>query len=279
MTKRILITGAGGFIGTNVLKVLAHEDVELILVVRGSPREYHHIPRVKEVVATSDLFSESEIWWRKRCRGVDAVLHLAWFMEPSSYPHAPQNLECLVGSINLAKAAVAENVKKFIGAGTCFEYEIGSKALSVETPLSPSTLYGASKAALFLALSRHFQLTNVDFAWCRLFYLYGREANSNEDSGRLVPYIRRQLLAGLPALLTSGEQIRDFMEIEIAAQTLSEIVLGNQVGPVNVCTGSPTSVRELALRISLEFDRPDLLHFGGRDDDPFNPPYLVGVPN
>lgn len=279
MTKKILITGAGGFVGSNVLKVLAREDVELVLVVRRSTEEFQRMPNVKEVVVTSDLFSESEIWWQKRCRGVDAVLHLAWFMEPNSYPHSPRNLECLVGSINLAEAAVAENVKKFIGAGTCFEYEIGPKTLSIETPLSPATLYGASKAALFLALSRRFQLTNVDFAWCRLFYLYGREANSNEDSRRLVPYIRRQLLAGLPAHLSSGEQIRDFIEIEIAAQILSGIVLGNQVGPVNVCTGSPTSVRELALRIASEFDRADLLEFGGRHNDPFNPPYIVGVPN
>jgi dTDP-6-deoxy-L-talose 4-dehydrogenase (NAD+) len=48
-------------------------------------------------------------------------------------------------------------------------------------------------------------------------------------------------------------------------------------GPVNVCSGTPITVRELAEKIAYEYGRQDLLKFGARPDNLVDPPYVVGV--
>ena len=109
----------------------------------------------------------------------------------------------------LRKAAAEAKVRRFVGIGTCFEYDLSAGHLSVETALRPSTPYAEAKAAAFAELSRLLPQQGVEFAWCRLFYLYGE----GEDERRLVPYLRGKLMAGEPAELTSGKQIRDYLDV------------------------------------------------------------------
>ena len=56
-----------------------------------------------------------------------------------------------------------------------------------------------------------------------------------------------------------------------------DVALGSRKGPVNICSGKPITVRELAERIADEFGRRDLLRFGARPDNPVDPPCVVGV--
>ena len=113
----------------------------------------------------------------------------------------------------------------------------------------------------------------MQFAWGRLFYLHGR----NEDPRRLVPYLRAQLSAGLPAELTSGTQVRDFLDVAEAGEMLAALALGTHVGAVNICSGVGITVRALAEQIADEYGRRDLLRFGVRPDNLVDPPRVVGV--
>jgi dTDP-6-deoxy-L-talose 4-dehydrogenase (NAD+) len=157
--------------------------------------------------------------------------------------------------------------------GSCAEYDVSAGLVDVETPLRPATVYAGAKAATFLALSQWLPTVQVEFAWCRLFYLYGE----GENGRRLVPYLRRQLAAGAPAELTSGRQVRDYMEVRDAGREIAAIAGGYDTGAVNVCSGVPITVRELAERIADEYGRRDLLQFGARPDNRFDPPCVVGV--
>ncbi len=275
MTKKILVTGASGFVGQHVLGVLEEEDVELHLVLRDAHRQLVSTPNVKRITTTPDLFSESEDWWEGVLQGVDTIVHLAWYVEPGHYLDSPRNLDCLIGSVNLGRAAAKAKVRRFIGVGTCFEYDLSPGFLSVETPLNPLTLYAASKTALFMTLSQWFQHHNTEFAWGRLFYLYG----DGEDKRRFVPYVRSQLEAGLTADLGSGDQVRDFINVEKAAEILSQIILGEHRGPINVCSGVPTTIKDFAEKIAAESGRTDLLNFGARSNESFDPAFIVGIPN
>jgi dTDP-6-deoxy-L-talose 4-dehydrogenase (NAD+) len=93
----------------------------------------------------------------------------------------------------------------------------------------------------------------------------------------LVPYIRARLSAGEPAELTSGEQVRDFLDVREAGRMIAAHALGGDTGAVNVCSGIPVTVRELALRIADEYGRRDLLKFGARPANLVDPPYVLGV--
>jgi dTDP-6-deoxy-L-talose 4-dehydrogenase (NAD+) len=145
--------------------------------------------------------------------------------------------------------------------------------LSVLTPLKPETSYAGAKAAAFFMLSNWFADAGVDFSWGRLFYLYGE----GEDQRRLVPYIRSQLSNGLIAELTSGNQIRDFLDIEIAGQMIAELAFATSTGATNICSGVPITVRQLAERIADDYARRDLLKFGVRPENRTDPLCVLGV--
>jgi dTDP-6-deoxy-L-talose 4-dehydrogenase (NAD+) len=182
-------------------------------------------------------------------------------------------LECLKGTITLAQAAVASGVRRFIGIGTCFEYDLSEGYLTTKTPLSPSTPYAAAKASVYSTLSQWLPQKNVEFCWCRLFYLYGE----NEDQRRLVPYLRSKLAAGEIAELTSGKQIRDFLDVTKAGEMITKNALSNALGAINICSGIPITVRQLAENIAAEYNRQDLLRFGVRSDNLTDPSCVVGI--
>jgi nucleoside-diphosphate-sugar epimerase len=270
----ILLTGAAGFVGRQVLRVLGERGCRVRPVVRAGKQEMlARDAAIEAIVASPDIFAESAAWWARTCSGADTVIHAAWYAEPGQYLQSPKNRDCLSGTLRLAEGAVRAKVRRFVGIGTCFEYDLNAGQLSVETPLRPSTPYAQAKVDAFNALSAALPRQGIAFAWCRLFYLYGE----GEDSRRLVSYVRGRLQAGEPAELSSGTQVRDFLDVREAARMIVDVALGSQEGPVNICSGKAVTVRELAERIADEFGRRDLLRFGARPDNPVDPPCVVGV--
>ena len=78
MKKRVLLTGATGFVGRQILVALCKADVDLLLVVRDGSESRLPLPccgyRIHE-----DLFKESADWWAAVCQSVDVVIHAAWY--------------------------------------------------------------------------------------------------------------------------------------------------------------------------------------------------------
>lgn len=274
LDRLILLTGAGGFVGRQLLREILARNCRVRLVVRaGALARFRDMDAIESVVTTPDLWAESVEWCADLCRGIDTVIHAAWYAEPGQYLQSPKNHQCLAGTIRLAQGASEARIRRFVGIGTCFEYDLNAGELSVTTPLRPATPYAEAKAAAFTVLSQHLSSQATEFAWCRLFYLYGEA----EDERRLVPYLRAMLGAGKPAELSSGKQIRDYLDVREAAQMIVDVALGVEQGAINICSGTPITVRELAERVADEYGRRDLLRFGARPDNLIDPPKVVGV--
>ncbi len=274
MSGLTLLTGATGFVGRQVLRELGLGGVPVRVVMRHAKQEQiSALEGVESVITTEDLFAEGAEWWANVCAGVDTVIHVAWYAEPGKYLQSATNLDCLSGTLQLAKGAAQAQVRRWIGIGTCFEYDLRGGTLSVDTPLLPLTPYAGAKAAAFIALSQFLPERGVEFAWCRLFYLHGE----GEDERRLVPHLRARLAAAEPVELTSGEQIRDFLDVSEAGRMIVEVALGTALGPLNICSGRAITVRELAEGIADEYGRRDLLKFGARKENSFDPPCVVGL--
>jgi dTDP-6-deoxy-L-talose 4-dehydrogenase (NAD+) len=270
----VLLTGSTGFVGRQILKALQEKGHHVRLIIRDdSQSRIANMKGVERIVHTPNIFSESISWWEGVCAGVDIVIHCAWYAEPGKYLQSDKNLECLVGTISLAKGATKAGVKRFVGIGTCFEYEMSHKPLSVYDPLRPLSPYAAAKAATYLALSQYFLQSSSSFLWCRLFYLFGE----GEDPRRFVPYLHKQLSSGYMAELTSGDQVRDFINVAVAAEKIVEAAFSSMVGAINICSGEPISIRQLAEKIADTYNAPLLLNFGARPDNLVDPPYVVGV--
>jgi nucleoside-diphosphate-sugar epimerase len=270
----IVLTGATGFVGRHILRILLETEHDIRVVVR-EPKRLELNSRKIEVRQTTDLFGESPQRLRELLTGSTTLIHAAWYVEPGKYRDSALNIDCLVGTLELAKAFVAAGGKRFVGIGTCFEYDLSAETLSVDTPLAPATIYAAAKASVFQTLSHYFLHAGLSFAWCRLFYLYGE----GEDDRRLVPTIRNAVLAGQQVLLTDGNQVRDYMDVVAVATEVVRISLTDFFGPVNLCSGQPITVREIAERVADAFSARHLLMFGATPRRPDEPQRIVGIPN
>lgn len=267
----VLLTGATGFVGNKIALSLVAQGIRPICVIRRGS----HAPCGLDSIETNDVFSEGKDFWREAFGETDTVIHAAWYTEPGKYLQSPLNLTCLSGTLCMAESAMSAGVRRFVGIGTCFEYDLSYGYLTPETPLSPETPYAKAKAACWDILNSTLPSAGISFAWCRLFYLFG----DGEHPARLVPYIRGRLSAGLPVDLTAGTQIRDFLDVEQAGKLISEVALSEVSGAVNICSGTGTTVASLARQIASEYDRQDLLRFGVRSENLTDPPCVIGKPS
>ena len=273
--ERILLTGATGFVGRQILKVLESKGHEILVIARPDWRNRIEVDqKLTQITETRDMFQETHDWWCNVLQDVDTVIHAAWYAEPGEYLTSPKNLDCLIGTLQLAKAATASNIKRFVGLGTCIEYQLSDNILTLETPLEPTTPYSAAKVAAYQSLLEYFTHSDTGFLWCRLFYLYGE----GEDPRRLVPFLHEKLGKGEIADLSSGTQIRDFIDVGDAAEMIVAGALGQINGAANICTGHGRSVKDLAHEIAAIYGREDLLNFGARPDNLVDPPIIIGQP-
>jgi len=273
MSNTILLTGATGFVGRQVLRSLVASGTSVRVVVRGDSESRLPDLPIEAIVTSADIFNESAAWWATACEGIDTVVHVAWYAEPGKYLQSSLNLNCLSGTIQLAQGVAQAKVRRFVGVGTCFEYELSSEPLAIDAPLRPLTPYAGAKAAAFMALQHSLPAQSIEFAWCRLFYLYGE----GEDERRLVPYLHSRLAAGQVAELTSGTQVRDFLDVKVAGQMIADIALGYRCGAANICSAVPITIRQMAEQVADEYGRRDLLKFGARPDNITDPAFVVGV--
>jgi nucleoside-diphosphate-sugar epimerase len=272
----VLVTGATGFVGRQVVKALTAAGHTVSATCRpGSETKLGALTAQVSLVASPDIFRESEAWWVEALAGIDCVIHVGWYVEPGKYLDSQENLACVEGTLRLARAAVAANVGHVIGVGTCFEYRLPSEHLTVDAPLAPQTLYAASKLSVYHMLGHYLEKQGARFSWCRLFYLFGE----GEHPARLVPYVRGRLAAGETAKLSAGTQVRDFLDVEKAGAMIADVVRTGQPGAINICSGRPTTIRALVEGIADEYGRHDLLEFGTAAIHPSDPAAVVGVCN
>ncbi|MCU0312663.1 MAG: NAD(P)-dependent oxidoreductase [Solirubrobacteraceae bacterium] len=264
--SRILVTGASGFLGRRTLPLLCEAGHEVHAVARRPPA------------------ADGEVRWHAadlladpagvvRAVRPQVLVHLAWCTEHGAYWAAPENLAWLHASLELLQAFRAGDGERAVIAGTCAEYDWTTSAerLGEDAPIAPDTLYGAAKAALHLAASAYARQEGFALAWGRVFFPYGPD----EDPGRLVASVARQLVAGEPAEVTEGRQVRDFLYADDVAAAFAALAGSPLEGPVNIGSGEPVSVREVVAAVARAAGAPDLVRFGARPARPGDPPRIV----
>jgi nucleoside-diphosphate-sugar epimerase len=175
-------------------------------------------------------------------------------------------------SLCLAQALAEAGCSRFVGAGTCAEYDWDYGFLSENvTPLNPRSLYGVCKNATREILQAFCARVGMGFAWTRFFLLYG----PMEARERLIPYVVLTLLKGEVAKCTRGEQMRDFLYVEDAASAMWAVAKSGLSGPVNVGSGQLIEVRTLVETVAQHLEREENVVFGALPTDPQEPPMVL----
>jgi nucleoside-diphosphate-sugar epimerase len=190
------------------------------------------------------------------------VLHLAAAGTDASREFGEEGAAVnLLGTLHMVRLAQAWGAERFVHAGSGFEYGSGESHREMAA-LEPVGAYAASKAAGSLAVQAVARQSGFPAVILRPFTLYG----PGETGALVVSRVAAALLRGEPIELTSGDQRRDFVYVEDAAEAF--LAAGVAVLPpgdaVNVCTGVAVSIRSVVVRIGRSLARPDLLIFGAR---------------
>ena len=277
--KRVLLTGAAGFVGSHCLAPLRARDYEVHAVSRALPATGTPSRVRAPEVGAGVIWHEADLLDGQQAAALLAavrpthLLHLAWVVTPGAFWASPLNRPWVDASLTLLSAFGAAGGQRAVLVGTCSEYAASDDpCVESRTPLGPSTLYGASKAALSVALpafARHYGVASA--AWARVFYPYG----PGEQAERLVPSIIRTLLRDEPMPCSHGRQVRDFLYIDDTADALVALLDSAVTGAVNIASGRPTTLRALVSTIGAQLGRERLLAFGARPARPDEPATLT----
>lgn len=266
---RVFLTGATGFIGSHLARVLVREDLEVFALLRpeSDPWRIQDILSDLNVIHGDLLSSTSELEEKIKEIRPNTCFHFAWYTEPGVFLGSDLNFKYLSASLELATHLEAAGCQKLVVTGTFSEYDQEFGYLSEDTPTRPDTLYAAAKIALYLTLSEWQKQAGMKLLWPRIFSVYGPA----EHERRFIPAVILALLRGEATRLSPGEQQRDFLHVEDVAEAIWAITKAGLTGPVNIGSGNPVPIGKLAMRIGELLDRVDLVRLGDlpyRETDP-----------
>lgn len=236
---KIAVTGASGFIGRHVTRAIIEGGHDPIIMLRPSSA----IPPGMESLACirHDLGGDPGNVFKSLGKP-DLLIHMAWGGLPNyrSLHHIASELPA---QFRFLHSMIEAGLPKLVVTGTCFEYGMQYGPLDEDIPARPDNPYGYAKSALLTMLGMLHRETPFDLTWARLFYLFGE----GQAESSLFRQLHRAAAAGDATFpMSGGEQLRDFMPIGQFRDEFIRLSLApGGHGVVNLCTGSPVSVRRL----------------------------------
>ncbi len=257
--KRILVTGAAGFIGSHLVRKLIEQGGHIIALLRLSSDLW----RIQDVldkieVHHGDLNDVSADALKAKIKGVDIVYHLgAAGVDQSGRDPTSIIRVNVVGTLALLQLARDLNAARFVYSGSCFEYGAGSR-LREDARLVPPNEYAVSKISAGVLTELFFRKYGLATVHLRPFTVYG----PFESPQRLIPHVIRGAFEGHDIKLTGGKQTRDMVFIDDAVEGF--LAAGSKpkvAGHIfNLATGNEMSVKEISLAIvKLMGDRVKIL--------------------
>jgi len=257
--KKILVTGATGFIGNYVVEKLLQLGYPVIATSAHKTKAIEYNWFTKVVYIECDLNNvDDNINYFVFFNKPDALIHLAWQGLPdySESFHVRNNLPVHFTFLN---NLISNGLKDITVAGTCLEYGLIEGCLRENMDTNPAIPYAIAKNELREKLQK-LPVRSFSLKWIRLFYMYGKGQNPNA----LFSQLDKALENGDPVFnMSGGEQVRDFLPVEKVADYITRIALQDTLtGIINCCSGKPITIKEQVKNYLNERDKHIHLNLG-----------------
>jgi nucleoside-diphosphate-sugar epimerase len=241
--RRVLVTGADGFIGSHLCRRLETDGANVFAMRRAEHGD------LSESGVAARVFDEFE---------PEVVFHLASFVTSAQALDVvvPITISGLLAAARLLTAAAAQRSARVVLAGSMKEPE-GDEA--------PSSPYAAAKGAQTAYARMFHELHGLDVVVARLFMVYGPDAR-NPD--RFIPYIARTLVRGEVPQLTSCRQAIDWVYIDDAIDALLALGATDGLGGsrIDVGSGALVGLRTIAEEVARLAGASGRIVFGALPD-------------
>lgn len=236
---KVVITGANGFIGRNVLRRAKNfQGVEFHALSHSiNDSEVELWPHVRFTKISTDHSHLREIFHEIK---PDALIHLGWKGIPD-YSIA-NSIDSFTWSIEVTRLSISAGVKKIISTGSCWEYLSPNKAIDENWPIDRSNAFKLAKSNTREFMSLMCREANVKFIWARLFYVYGKYQNPHS----LIPSLFKQLRNDMAPFANNPFPALDFINAEYVADILLNLLFRDQEEEIiNVGSGKPTRILDI----------------------------------
>jgi UDP-glucose 4-epimerase len=268
---RVLVTGGGGAIGSNLTDQLVEAGAEEIVIldnfVRGR-RDNLAWALANGPVRLIEGDIRDRPLLRRLVRGVDVVFHLAAIRITQCAEEPRLALEVLVdGTYDVVEAAADAGVRKVVASSSASVYGLAEEFPTTEShhPYANDTLYGAAKVFNEGLLRSFHAMRGLDYVALRYFNVYGPRMDIHGVYTEVLVRWMERIEAGTPPLiLGDGSQTMDFVYIPDVARANVLAADAEVTDSVyNIASGTETSLLELAEMLLKVMGRSDLdVEFG-----------------
>lgn len=266
MKKKILVTGAAGYIGCHVVKYLlkqGHEVIAADLTHKGIDE--------RAVYNDTPIFSRDKDIFEKLGEP-DICIHMAW--KDGFIHNSKAQMENLSDHIIFLNNMIDGGCKNIAVMGSMHEVGYWEGKIDENTPCNPLSQYGIAKNALRQSLLTYAKDKNVNIYWLRGYYILGDDYKNNSIFTKL---LQAEADGKEEFPFTSGKNQYDFMTVKELAMQIAEVCLQDQyTGIINVCSGSPMTLGERVEQFIRDNHLKIKLKYGAYPDRPYDSPIVYG---
>lgn len=265
MTK-VLVTGAGGYIGRHVVSALCDAGAEVIACVRRDIQLDERVAVVKK-----DIFTPSDNIFAE-LGSPDVCLHMAW--KDGFFHNSSVHMSQLSDHYCFIQRMIDGGLKQLAVMGTMHEVGYYEGAIDENTPCNPLSLYGIAKDALRRSTTLLADENNICLQWLRAYYIYGDDENNHSIFTKITA-AEKEGKEYFP--LNSGKNQYDFLHIDELAKQIAATVLQTEVsGVINCCSGKPMTLGEKVEQFIREHEYSIKPQYGAFPDRAYDSPAVWG---